>query len=1068
MIAKILRFSIYNRFLVILMSLLLAGYGVYAFKKLPIDAVPDITNNQIQINTVAPGLSPHDVEKGITFPIENALMNIPSLEMTRSISRSGFSQVTAIFKDKVDIYFARQQVNEKLSVVKHSLPDHVEPQMGPISTGLGEVYMWTVDFKHPEGRGAVANAGEAGWQSDGRYLTAEGLYLKTPAELASYLRTIQDWIIKPQLKSIPGIADIDSIGGYVRQYHVTFDPFKMISLGITSLDIINALEKSNLSLGAGYIEFKGETYVVTSDNRVRNFDQIGRIVITSKEGSAIRISDVADIGIGEELRTGNASYNGHETVVGTALMLIGANSRTIATAVHEKLQEISKNLPSDIVITTALNRTKLVNSTIKTIFLNLSEGAFLVILILLLMLHNFRAALVAASVIPLAMLMTAIGMVKFEISGNLMSLGALDFGLIVDGAIIITENCLRRIGARQRTVHRALSQKERQEEILEASKEMIQPTVYGQAIIMIVYIPILAFQGVEGKMFHPMAITVLFALLSAFILSLTFVPAMISCIVSKKIIDNEGLLIQKTRRYYHLALEKTLRHRLSLCAASLVLMGGSMVIFMNMGSEFIPALDEQDIAMQATRIPSTSLGQSSKMQLQVEKSLLEQPEVEFVFSKTGTAEIASDPMPPNLSDTFIMLKQKKEWKNPRLPKNELIKNLESLVEQLPGNRYEFTQPIQMRFNELIGGTRGDLAVKIYGDDYVTLEKVGQQISHILQQIPGSEDIKESQAQGQPTLDIQINKEAISRLGLTESDVLEAAATAIGGSNAGVVFEGDRRFELMVRLPEHLRSDLKTLERLPILLPNHQRNHLLFPYVLLSEVASLKMTEGINEILRENGKRVYIVQSNVRGRDLGSFVSSARAKVEAEVKLPSGYWLQWGGQFENLESAKKQLYILVPICLLIIFFLLYSALHALREAILVFSGVPLAISGGIFALWISQIPFSISAGVGFIALSGIAVLNGLVMMTYIKQLITQGMEKNKAIIEGALTRLRPILMTALVASLGFIPMALSTGTGAEVQKPLAIVVIGGLVSSTLLTLFIIPALCAQFLKPSVVD
>ncbi len=1065
MIEKILRFSICNRLFVIMLTCIAAGYGVYALRHLPIDAVPDITNQQVQINTLALGLSPYDVEKQITFPIENALAGIPGLESTRSISRSGFSQVTAIFKDNVDIYFARQQLNEKLIAAKEFLPEGMEPKMGPISTGLGEVYMWSVEYQHPDGIGAEAKDGEPGWQTNGYYLTPEGLKLKTKVELASYLRTVQDWIIRPQIKTIGGIADVDSIGGYVRQYHVMPDPQKMISLGISFSDLADALEFNNLGLGAGYIELKNEAYIVTADNRVKNFDQIGQIVVTSKDGVPIHVQDVAQVGIGEELRSGSASKNGRETVIGTAMMLIGSNSRVVASAVHEKLNQVSQNLPNDITIVATLNRTKLVDATIKTVFFNLAEGALLVILVLFLMLNNFRAALITASVIPLSMLMTAIGMVKFKISGNLMSLGALDFGLIVDGAIIITENCLRRLAARQHGLNRALSVEERQEEIALASKEMIQPTVFGQAIIIIVYIPILALQGVEGKMFHPMALTVIFALIAAFVFSLTFVPAMIATVVSRKVKDKEGAIIHKVKQWYHLSLKITLKYPVRLLVAASTLVASSMIIFTQLGQEFVPSLDERDIAMQALRIPSISLNQSSKMQLQVEEVLVKQPEVDYVFSKTGTAEAASDPMPPNASDTFIMLKPQKQWPNPRLAKDEMINNFESALQHLPGNAFEFTQPIEMRFNELIAGAKGDLVIRIYGDDYALLDKIGTQMTQTLKKIPGSEDVTATQAEGQPTLTIEIKNEAISRLGLHGKDVFDVVAAAIGGNKVGTLFEGDRRFDVFIRLPQELRHDIAVLETLPIVLPGREKTHVSYSHVPLKEVAVLKMQEGINEVNRENGKRVFIVQANVRGRDLGSFVQETKARVQ-EIKLPPGYWISWGGQFENLESARKQLTVLVPLCFIIIFFLLYTALHSLKYAILVFSGVPLAITGGIFAVWIRHIPFSISAAVGFIALSGIAVLNGLVMVTYISQLIKQGMPHKEAIVVGAITRLRPVLMTALVASLGFIPMAISTGAGAEVQRPLATVVIGGLISSTLLTLFIIPMFCSLFFRKDI--
>lgn len=1054
LIEKILKFSIQNRLLVILLTCIFASYGIYSLRHLPIDAVPDITNKQVQINTLAAGLSPYDVEKQITFPIENAIAGIPGLESSRSISRSGFSQVTAIFHEHVDVYFARQQLNERLIEAKEDLPAGVDPKMGAISTGLGEVYMWSVEYAHPKGEGAIRHNGEPGWQEDGSYLTPEGLMLKNGIEFDSYLRTVQDWIIRPQLKTVMGIAGIDSIGGYVREYHIMPIPSKMLSLGVSFADIADAVENDNLSLGAGYLEFSNEAYVVQSDNRVKNIDQIKEIVVRTKNNVPIRIRDVAGVGIGEELRTGSASKNGRETVIGTAMMLIGANSRTVSTAVHEKLLEVKKNLPEDITITTVLNRTNLVDATIKTVSYNLLEGALLVILVLFFMLNNFRAALITALVIPLSMLLTAIGMVKFQISGNLMSLGALDFGLIVDGAIIITENCLRRLAGR------SFSLEERKEEITRAASEMIKPTVFGQAIIIIVYLPILALHGVEGKMFHPMAMTVIFALIGAFILSLTFIPAMIATVVSQKVSHKENALLRKLKEQYQMWLTKALDHTTLSIAGAATLIVAAGVVYLNLGQEFIPSLDERDIALHAIRIPSISLNKSSTMQHQVESVLIKEAEVEYVFSKTGTAEAATDPMPPNVSDTFVMLKAQNKWPNPKLSKHDLISKFESALGDVPGNLYEFTQPIEMRFNELIAGTRGDLAIKIYGDDYQQLEKIGSQIAHLLKHIPGSEDVSATQADGQPRIDFAIRRNAVSRLGLSGRDVYDVISTAIGGRRVGTIFEGDRRFALAIRLPQEERHNIATLERLPVLLP-----HAEFSYVPLKEVAEIGMDEGINEINRENGKRVFIVQSNIRGRDLGSFVQEAKKRVNGEIKVPPGYWISWGGQFENLESARKQLIVVVPICFIIILFLLYSALGSLKQAVLVFTGVPFAITGGIIAIWLRDIPFSISAAVGFIALSGIAVLNGLVMITYISQLIEQGMETTQAVIEGAVTRLRPVLMTALVASLGFIPMALSTGAGAEVQKPLATVVIGGLISSTLLTLLILPLCFSRFFKKS---
>lgn len=1062
MIERVLRFSIHHPLAIIFFTLIITGFGIYSFTRLPIDAVPDITNTQVQINTTLPGFSPIQIEKQVTYVIETALAGIPGLQMTRSLSRNAFSQVTAIFDDEVNIYFARQQINERLTEIKDQIPQGAEPRMGPISTGLGEIYMWTVDFKHPKGKGATPKGGVPGWQSDGSYLTPEGQLLTTDLEQASYLRTVQDWIVKPQLKGVKGIAGVDSIGGYVRQYHVQPNVERMIALGLSFDDIINSLKKNNASIGPGYIEKQGESLLIKSDERLSTPMQIETIVVATKDGMPIRVKDIAEVVIGKEMRTGSASKDGHEAVVGTALMLIGANSRTVSQAVDEKLQEINQTLPPDIEAKSVLNRTKLVNATIKTVVSNLGEGALLVIAVLFLFLGHFRAALITAMVIPLSMLMTATGMVQSKLSGNLMSLGAIDFGLIVDGAVIITENCLRKLTQKQHTLGRALEHSERLHEIFEASKEMIQPTVFGQAIIITVYIPLLTLTDVEGKMFHPMALTVIFALVSAFILSLTFVPAMIAVFVKGHLKEKENTLVEVSKRIYRPVLDKSLQFPKTTIICGVILFALSLLLFHRLGQEFIPQLDEQDIAMHAMRIPSTSLTQSTDMQTMLEKAIKKLPQVAYVYSKTGTAEMASDPMPPNVSDTFIILKSREQWPDPSLDKADLIALIQEEVNKIPGNNYEFTQPIEMRFNELISGVRSDLAVKIYGDDFNVMQKTADHIANILRQLPGSADVKIAQTRGLPVLDVTIDREAASRLGVNVSDGLDVLSIAVGGGKAGQIFEGDRRFDIFVRLPETQREEIAALENLPIPLPTKEtgekdKTKAHFPYVPLSEMAHLKVSEGLNEIRREDGKRFIAVQANVRGRDLGSFVEEAKQKIQGEVKIPDGYWLGWGGQFENLISARNRLLIVVPICLLIIFILLYTAFNSVRYALLVFSGVPLALTGGITALWIRGMPFSISAAVGFIALSGIAVLNGLVLISYINQLLAEKRDVHLAIKEGALTRLRPVLMTAIVASLGFVPMALATGTGAEVQKPLATVVIGGLISSTLLTLVLLPAL-----------
>lgn len=1065
MIERILGFSLANRFLVVLLVAAAAAFGIRSLQQLPIDAVPDITNNQVQINTEASSLSPFEIEKSVTFPIETALAGIPGLSYTRSLSRNGFSQVTAVFNEDVDIYFARTQVAERIAQAKGDLPVGAEPRMGAVSTGLGEVYMWTVHFEHPRGKGAEIKDGQAGWQSDGSYLTPEGLKLTKDFEFAMYLRTVQDWIIRPQLKGVEGVAEVDSIGGYEQQYHVQPDPQKLLSLGLSFSDVIAALERNNSSVGAGYIEQKGESYIVRADGRLETAADIGNVIVTNKGGVPVFLKDVAEVGIGRELRTGSGSEDGNEVVVGTTMMLKGGNSRIVSNLVDAKIQEIGKALPPDITIKTVLNRTQLVDATVKTVAKNLAEGALLVIVILFLMLGNLRAALITALVIPVTMLMTLTGMLEAGISANLMSLGALDFGLIVDGAVIITENALRRLAERQHHEGRLLTLQERLQEVMIASKEMIQPTVFGQIIIITVYFPLLTFTGVEGKMFEPMGLTVIIALICAFVLSLTFVPAMLAIFVTGRVEEKENWIIRTSKARYAPVLKAALAEPRFVIRLALVLFVFSVLLFTRLGQEFIPQLDEKNLAMHAMRIPSTSLTQSTEMQLKVESVVRSFPEVAFVFSKTGTAEMAADPMPPHVSDTFIILKPQYDWPDSSETKSSLLNRIAEAVGQLPGNNYEFTQPIQMRFNELISGVRSDVAVKVFGDDFDQLGDTANKIAGVLRSVQGAADVKVEQTTGLPMLNVKLNKEAVSRYGLNVSDVLDVISIAVGGRESGLVFQGDRRFDIVVRLPDQLRDDLAELENLPVPIPDTDGDTgRRATFIPLKTLASFVVEEGPNQISRENGKRRIVVQANVRGRDIGSFVTEAQEKIDAQVKVPPGEWLTWGGQFENLQAARARLMIVVPACFFVIFLMLFTALGNVREALLVFSGVPLAISGGILSLYLRDMPFSISAAVGFIALSGVAVLNGLVMVTYINQLRKQGLAGEDAIFEGAMTRLRPVLMTALVASLGFVPMAIATGTGAEVQKPLATVVIGGLVSATILTLVVLPALYKRFVLP----
>lgn len=1056
MIEHILRLSIRQRLVVLILVVGICILGVQSLLKLPIDAVPDITNNQVQISALAPALSPMEIEKQVTYPIENALAGIAGLESTRSLSRNGFSQVTAIFSEKTDIYFARQQVTERLAEVKEGLPQEVEPRLGPISTGLGEVYMWLVRYKEP--RATVAD-GQPGWQPNGTFLTPDGEILDSEFKQSAYLRTVQDWLVKPQLRSVQGVAGIDSIGGFTKEFHIQPRLDRLVAQGLTLGALSDAIRRNNTAIGAGFMEQNGEGLVVRSYGRLENIEDIGNVVVATRDGVPVHVRDVANIDIGHELRTGAASSQGHEVVVGTALMLIGGNSRTVAESVDKKLTQINGSLPPGVEAAPALNRTKLVDATVWTVEKNLAEGALLVIVVLFLFLGNIRAALITAAVIPITMLMTATGMLKGHISANLMSLGALDFGLIVDGAVIIAENCLRHLADKQHELKRTLTRRERMTEVLAASKEMIQPSVFGQAIIMIVYVPMLTFTGVEGKMFEPMALTVIIALGCAFVLSVTFVPAMIVLFVTGPVKEKESRFMLAAQSRYRAILEKVVHMPGRVGIGAAIAFVASLLVMMQLGQEFIPQLDEKDIAMHAMRIPSASLDQSARMQHLVEKAVSVIPEVAIIFAKTGTAEVASDPMPPNVSDTFIILKPQDEWPNPRKTKGELVAEIERAVKQVPGNNYEFTQPIQMRFNELIAGVRSDIAVKVYGDDFDALLETANSVASAMRGVRGASDVKVEQVAGLPYLDIRLKKREIARRGLSAADVQDVIATAIGGSEVGALFEGDKRFDIVVRLSDAARSDLEVLRNLPvpIVLPNSTKA-ITIP---LRQLADIEVSEGPNQISRENGKRRVVVQANVRGRDIGSVVQDSQARIGAQVILPAGYWLAWGGQYENLLAARDTMVVVVPLCFAAIFFMLFMALGSVRDSLIVYSGIPFALVGGILALALRGMPISVSAIVGFIALSGIAVLNGLVMVTRFQQELAEGVEKIAAVIDGAEIRLRPVLITALVASLGFVPMAIATGTGAEVQRPIATVVIGGLISSTILTLLVLPALYARF-------
>jgi len=1044
MIDRLLSFSIRQRWLVLACVLAVAAFGGWNFTRLPIDAVPDITNVQVQINTSAPGYSPLEVEQRITFPVETGMGGLPHLQYTRSLSRYGLSQVTVVFEDGTDIYAARQLVNERIQQVRDQLPPGVATAMGPVSTGLGEIFMYALEAKP----GAKNKDGEEFSATD--------------------LRTLQDWVLKPQLRTTPGVVEVNAIGGYERQFHVLPEPAKMMAYKLTFRDIMAALAANNQNVGAGYIERNGEQYLVRTPGQVATAAEIRDIVIGSRQGLPIRIGDVAAVQEGRELRTGAATLNGQEAVVGTAMLLIGENSRTVAQRLSHKLASAAKSLPEGVTARPLYDRTALVEATVATVQKNLVEGALLVIAVLFLLLGNIRAAVVTACVIPLSMLIAITGMVETKVSANLMSLGAIDFGIIIDGAVIIVENCLRVLAAEQHRKGRLLDTQERFAAILHASRDIIRPSLFGTLIIAVVYLPVLTLSGVEGKMFTPMALTVLMALAGAAALSVTFVPAAVALFVTGKVGEHENWFMRGARRLYVPLLDASISSRRIVATAALALLVVTGFAASRMGGEFIPSLDEGDIAMHAIRIPGTSLTQAVEMQRSVEQALRDLPEVKDVFSKLGTAEIATDPMPPNVADTYIMLKPRKEWPDPRRSKADLVAAIEKRVEALPGNAYEFTQPIQMRFNELISGVRADVGVKVFGDDLDTLLQLANQVETALKGIPGAADVKTEQVTGLPMMTVKMDRQALARYGITAADVQSTVEIAVGGKSAGQVFEGDRRFDLVVRLPERLRADFDAIGALPIPLPADNAPAAVkasldtspiaqFRYVPLSALASIDVAPGPNQISREDGKRRIVVTANVRQRDLGSFVAEAQQTVTTKVKLPDGYWIGWGGQFEQLISATRRLTVVVPVALLLIFALLFMSLKSAADAALVFSGVPLALTGGVIALLLRGIPLSISAGIGFIALSGVAVLNGLVIIAFIQKLREDGHGLVEAVREGALTRLRPVLMTAMVAALGFVPMAIATGPGAEVQRPLATVVIGGIISSTILTLLVLPAL-----------
>ncbi len=1030
MINSLLKTALARPVLVMLLTLLLAAAGLWQAMKLPVDAVPDITNVQVQINTAAEGFSPQETEQRITYAIETAMAGLPRLEYSRSLSRYGLSQVTVVFTEGTDIYWARQQVAERLQNVRNELPADIDPEMGPIVSGLGEIFSYTVKML-PDAK-----------KADGSAYSPEDL------------RTIQDWVIRPQLLKVPGVTEINTIGGYVREYQVSPDLVKLLAFKLTLDDLAQALEQNNSNVGAGYIERNGEQWLIRSPGQLQSLEDIAQLVVAKRDDGPVRVKDVAAVAIGKQLRTGAATQDGNEVVLGTVMMLVGQNSRTVSQQVAARLDEINLRLPSGVVAEANYNRTTLVDKTIKTVETNLLEGAVLVVVILFLFLGNVRAALLTALVIPLSMLFAISGMAANKMSGNLMSLGAIDFGLIVDGSVIVVENCLRQLGLAQHQQGRLLTLKERSAVVLRATREVMTPAMFGVFIIMLVYLPIFALSGVEGKMFQPMAFTVIAALLGALILAITFVPAAIALFVSGKVSEKENALMSALRRSYQPLLAWSIKMPLLVSGLAILLLFSALWSASKMGSEFLPQLDEGDIAMHALRIPGTSLSQSVHMQLQLEAEIATLPEVARVFSKIGTPEVATDPMPPNVADTFIILENQQDWPNPAKTRAEFDEELRQLVEQIPGNKYEFTQPIEMRFNELIAGVRTDVAVRVYGDDLDTLAEVGEQVAAVLAAVPGAEDARMEQATGLPLLSIEPQRDHLALVGMDVAQMQQLIQTAIGGRQVGLMYEGDKRFKLMLRLPEELRQDPAALARIPVTLPLDDSPEL--RYVPLGEIATIKEVTGPNQINRESGKRNVVVTANVTDRDLGSFIAEVQQRMQ-QLPLPEGYWLDYGGTFKQLQSATERLSIVVPLTLLLIIGLLYGALSSARDTLVVFSGIPLALTGGVFALLLRDMPLSISAAIGFIALSGIAVLNGIVLVSFIRQLREQGMELLAALEQGALSRLRPVMMTALVASLGFVPMAFNTGTGAEIQRPLATVVIGGIISSTLLTLLVLPAL-----------
>ncbi len=1031
MIDKILEFSMRQRVFIILTSVILLILGFWSATQLPIDAVPDITNIQVQVNTEVKGLAPEEIEKLVTYPIEMEMAGIQHLSELRSLSKFGLSQITMVFEDGTDIYRARQLVSERLQNAIDDLPPKVSPKLAPISTGLGEIYYYVVEFKK-------------GYEGPNKPKEREHQLME--------LKSIHDFIIKPQLRSVPGIAEVNASGGYEKQIVVSPLPEKLIGIGMTFSEIAALIAENVENAGGGAVQIGGEQLSIRSNGRVTSAEEIGNLPVKFRAGtSIIRVRDVTEVAIGSGIRTGASTYNGEECLLGATLMLAGENSRIVAKRVEDKIQEMTPSLPEGVEIITVYNRMSLVDKTIGTVEKNLFEGAVFVVFVLLMLLGNWRAALIVSSAIPLSFLFAITGMAQSRISGNLMSLGAIDFGLIIDGAVVMVENIVRHLSHKQQQLGRILTIKERAHEVLLSSKEVGSPMFFGVLIVTVVYVPILALTGIEGKMFKPMALTVMMALAGALVIALTLMPVLCSYFLTGKMEEKDSRVITFFKNLYTPLLEIALQHRWKFVSGAMALLAISLIILAGMGKEFIPQLDEGSFATHMIRTTSIGLDKSVEMQKQADRVLLKYfPEVTYTFSRIGTAEVATDPMGVNVADCYIFYKPKDEWTRNARTKDELANQMSAeLGIQVPGQAYLFSQPIEMRFNEILEGTRADIAVKIFGEDYTEIERIAMEAREILELIPGAADVEFDALGKAPLLEITPNREAMARYNIHASEINATVTSALAGEQTGVVVDGNRRYPIVVRLPENLRHRQETMKSLPVRTSDGG-------LLTLGQVADFTVSEKVNTIQRELGQRRAAIMVNLRGRDLASWVEEARQKTDA-IKLPAGYRIEYGGQFKNYIEAAKRLTIVVPMALGLIFILLFFSFGSLRQAALVFLCIPLAVTGGILSIWLRGMPFTISAAIGFIALSGIAVLNGVMLVAFINQLREQGRSIRQAVLEGTLTRLRPKLMTALVAALGFLPMAIGTGAGAEVQRPLATVVIGGILTSTFLTLIILPIL-----------